>query len=220
MGIQLTSAKPARGRALEARHVYLLAAVCLVSGLAAGYTVRGTRMPAATAAPRVAMPPGHPAIGARPSLEQVQQMANKQAAPLLVKLNSDPKNTDLLAQVGALYHSSYQYQQAAVYYRRAVDADPKNVTFHTKLAASLYRSGDVDGALGQLRLALNNDPKDANALFNTGLIEWEGRHDAAAALAAWKQLLKSNPQLAPERKATVEKLMAEAQAALRPSVRK
>lgn len=216
MVIQLTSAKPTKGRALEARHAYLLAAVCLVLGLAAGYSARSARLPAAAAA-APHLPPGHPALNARPSLEQLQQMANKQAAPLVQKLRADPKNADLLAQLGALYHSSYQYQQAATYYRRAVDADPKNVALHNKLSASLYRSGDVEAALAQLKLALSYDPKDANALFNMGLIEWEGKQDAAGALAAWKQLLKLNPQLAPERRATVEKLMAQAQAVLHPS---
>jgi cytochrome c-type biogenesis protein CcmH/NrfG len=69
----------------------------------------------------------------------------------------------------------------------------------------------VDGAISQLQQALHYDPKDANALFNLGMIKWQGKQDGKGALAAWQELLKSNPQLSADRKATVQKLMTDAQ---------
>jgi cytochrome c-type biogenesis protein CcmH/NrfG len=144
-----------------------------------------------------------------PTLAEMKQMADRQAAPLLEKLRSDPNNSALLVQVGAIYHTSHQFQEAAVYYGRAVAADPRNVANRTKLASSLYRGGDVDGAISQLNQALSYDPKDANSLFDLGMIRLQGKQDGKGALAAWQQLLKSNPQLSPERKATVQKLMAD-----------
>jgi hypothetical protein len=41
------------------------------------------------------------------------------------------------------------------------------------------------------------------------MIRLQGKLDGKGALAAWQRLLKSNPQLSPERKATVQKLMAD-----------
>jgi cytochrome c-type biogenesis protein CcmH/NrfG len=79
----------------------------------------------------------------------------------------------------------------------------------TKLASSLYRSGDVDAAIAQLNQALRYDPRDANSLFNLGTIRLQGKGDGRGALAAWQQLLKSNPELSPDRKAAVQKLMAD-----------
>ncbi|MGA7242893.1 MAG: tetratricopeptide repeat protein, partial [Terracidiphilus sp.] len=79
----------------------------------------------------------------------------------------------------------------------------------TKLASSLYRNGDIDGAIAQLNKALTYDPKDANALFDMGMIKLQGKGDPKGALAAWQRLLKTNPQLSPDRKATVLKLMAD-----------
>jgi cytochrome c-type biogenesis protein CcmH/NrfG len=90
-----------------------------------------------------------------------------------------------------------------------VQADPNNVDLRTRLASSLYRSGDVDGAIAQLDEGLRHDPKDANSLFNLGMIRLEGKGDGKGALAAWQKLLKSNPQLSAERKAEVQKLMAD-----------
>jgi cytochrome c-type biogenesis protein CcmH/NrfG len=147
--------------------------------------------------------------GKMPSLEALKQMADKQAAPLLKQLKSDPKNSDVLVKVGAIYHTTHQFKEAAVYYGRAVQVDPKNVATRTKLASSLYRGGDVDGALEQLNRALTYDPKDANALFDLGMIRLQGKQDGNGALTAWRRLLKSNPQMSSDRRATVEKLMAD-----------
>jgi cytochrome c-type biogenesis protein CcmH/NrfG len=144
-----------------------------------------------------------------PSLQEMKQMADKQAAPLLEKLKTDPNNGALLVQVGGIYHSTHQFAEAVAYYGKAVQAEPKNVDFRTKLAISLYRGGDVDRAIVQLNQALSIDPKDANALFNLGMIRLQGKQDGKGALAAWQKLLKSNPQLSPDRKAAVLKLMAD-----------
>ena len=136
-------------------------------------------------------------------------MADKQAAPLLEKLKNDPRNSALLMQVGAIYHTTHQFKEAAAYYGKAVEVDPRNVALHTKLASSLYRAGDVDGAIAQLNRALSYEPNDANSLFDIGMIRLQAKGDGKGALAAWQKLLKTNPQLSADRKATVQKLMAD-----------
>jgi cytochrome c-type biogenesis protein CcmH/NrfG len=195
---------------LPARHVYLAAAVCLVVGLAVGYGSRAVPSHSvAGVAPVLAPTASRQATNPHaPTLDQFRQMADRQAAPLLEKLKTHPGDSALLAQVAAIYHGNHQFKEAAAYYAKAVQADPKNVPLRTWLASSLYRSGDVDGAIAQLNQALAYDPSDANSLFNLGLIRLQGNSDGKGALAAWQQLLKSNPQLSPERKAEVQKLMA------------
>ena len=206
--------QPAAVSAWQAKQVYAMAAICLVVGLAIGYLFRGSQSPAAPAQPaaqaEAAAPAGHMA-GNMPSLEQMKQMADKKAAPLLEKLKGDPNNSDLLIQVGNIYKSTHQFKEAGDYYGRVVQADPKNVAIRTELASCLYYNGDVDGAISQLQQALHYDPKDANSLFNLGMIKWQGKQDNKGAVAAWQELLKSNPQLSAERKATVQKLMADVQ---------
>ncbi len=76
----------------------------------------------------------------------------------------------------------------------------------------MYYGGDVDGAISQLQQALHYDPKDANSLFNLGMIKLQGKKDSKGALAAWQLLLKSNPQLSADRKARVQKLIADVRA--------
>jgi cytochrome c-type biogenesis protein CcmH/NrfG len=210
--------QPTAGSAWQAKQVYAMAIICLVVGLAIGYLFRGSQSPAVPPQPAAnaqsnAQPsaPAGSMGGHMPSLEEMKQMADKKAAPLLEKLKGDPNNSDLLIQVGNIYKSTHQFKEAAVYYDKALQVDPKNVAIRTEMASCLYYNGDVDGAINQLQQALHYDPKDANSLFNLGMIKWQGKQDNKGAVAAWQQLLKSNPQLSAERKATVQKLMADVQ---------
>jgi cytochrome c-type biogenesis protein CcmH/NrfG len=221
---------------MQAAQVYGMAVLCLAAGLAIGYLLRGTQSAETPATPAAraglvssnvsARPQPQPsgALGSSPhgamnparmpSLEQMQHMADAQAQPLLEKLKTDPNDSAALAQLGAIYHTTHRFRQAAAFYSRAVDADPKNVALRTRFASSLYRSGDADGAIAQLNRALKIDPKDANALFDLGMIRLQGKQDGKGAVAAWQQLLKTNPEMSSERRAQVQKLMADVMTAM------
>ncbi len=199
-------------------HVLVMAAVCLAAGLAIGYLlpsqaparVATTGAMAANPVAANGMPSGHPNI----SLEQMKQLAQAKATPLLAQLKKDPKNAAVLAQVGGVYQSAHQFDDAADYYRKSLDINAKDVSVRTSLAACLFYSGDVDGAVSQLEKARTYDPKDVNALFNLGYIRWKGKKDAPGAIADWQELLKLHPNL--DRKAEVEQLIAEAKAPAEP----
>jgi len=205
--------QPSAGSAWQIKQVYAMAAVCLVVGLALGYLFRGSQSPAVAQSAATAQPaaPAGASGGKMPSLDQMKHMADAKAAPLLEKLKTDPANSDLLKQIGNIYEATHQFKDAADYYDKALQVDPKNVGIRTQLASSLYYNGDVDEAISQLEKSLQYDPKDANSLFNLGMIKWQGKQDSKGAIAAWQQLLKSNPQLKAEQKATVQKLMADVQ---------
>ncbi len=208
---------PSAGTVWQAKQVYAMAAICLVVGLAIGYLFRGSQPPAVSSETGASLQanaqPSTAAAGAMgghmPSPEKMKQMADQKAAPLLEKLKSEPANRDLLIQTGSIYQSAHLYTEAASYYGKVLQADPKNVAIRTEMASCLYRNGDVDGAIGQLQQALQYDPKDANSLYNLGMIKWLGKQDSQGAEAAWQLLLNSNPQLSPERKASVQRMMAE-----------
>jgi cytochrome c-type biogenesis protein CcmH/NrfG len=198
----------------KASQVYALAVVCLVIGLAVGYLFRGSRSPlpvaaSVPAADQAGANPHAARAGQPPTLDQMKQMADKKAEPLLAKLKDDPKDFDTLVQLGKIYLATHQFKDAAGYYTRAVEVKPKDVPTRTTLASTLYYEGDIDGALQQLAQATTDDPKDANSLFNLGMIRWQGKKDSKGALAAWAQLLKTNPQLEPAKKAQVQRMMAD-----------
>jgi cytochrome c-type biogenesis protein CcmH/NrfG len=208
-----TDRRPSAESTWVPRQVYAMAVVCLLVGLVIGYLFRGSQSPA-PAAQAVNAPPSAPATGVGgniPGLEEMKQMADTKAAPLLQKLKSDPNNAGLLLQIGSIYQTAHQFRDAIGYYDQALAADPKNTPIRTEKASCMYYSGDIDGAIGQLQQALQYSPRDANSLFNLGMMKWQGKQDAKGALAAWHELLQSNPQLSPEQRAQVAKLIADAQ---------
>jgi cytochrome c-type biogenesis protein CcmH/NrfG len=190
---------------------YTMAAICLVAGLFVGYFARGSA-PAAKAVTPAPVPTAVAEVPAQqmPSLEDMKRMADNQVKPLLAKLQSDPKNADLLNQVGNVYRLTHQFKTAAEYYERSLDADPKNVGARTDLASCLYYQGDVDGAIAQLEKSLSYDSGHAGTLYNLGMIRWKGKNDAAGAVASWQKLLKLNPNY--DNKDAVEKLISQAKA--------
>jgi len=190
--------------------VYGMATVCLLLGLAIGYLLRGSGSPAAKSSSPTQPNPARASQGSQmPSLEQMKAMADRKVEPLLKQLKSDPKNKELLIEIASFYKSAHLFKDAAAYLDRALQIDPKNIAIRTEMASCLYFDGNVDGALSALQESLRQNPKDANALFNLGLIRWKGKNDAVGAIAAWKELLKTNPNL--EKKPIVERMIAEAQ---------
>ncbi len=200
---------------LPAKQVYAIAAVCLFLGLFVGYFFLGsnasprvaqTQLPASMPNSAAAPGGGHPKL----TLEQMKQMADVQASTLIEKSKSDPRNAALLMQIAAIYQATHQFKEAAGYFDKALKIDPKNVPARTEMASCLYYSGDVDGAVTQLNQSLRYNPKDANSLFNLGMIKYRGKKDPAGAIAAWRELLRTNPNV--DRRPAVEKMIAEAQA--------
>lgn len=196
---------------LPAGRVYPLAAAALLIGLGIGYFGIGARKAPPPTAPRASSPPGKPTLPGghpKPTIEQMQAMADAKVAPLLEKLKTDPKNTALLNQIAGTYLATHQFKEAADYFRKSLEWNPNDNSVRTALASDLYYSGDTDNALDELDKVLKKDPNDIDALFNLGMIRFKGKNDAAGAIAAWQQLLKTHPDL--DRKLTVEQLIAKA----------
>jgi tetratricopeptide (TPR) repeat protein len=134
-------------------------------------------------------------------------MADNQAAPLIAKLNADPKNLDLLTSIGNLYYDAQQYPVAVNYYGRVLAMKPSDAAVRTDLATALWYLGDADKAIVEFNTALKYAPTNPNTLFNLGLVKWQGKHDSAGAIADWKKLLATNPDYASRDQ--VEKMLSD-----------
>ena len=207
-------AEPGVPRGWRTSQVYAMAGICLLVGLALGYLFRGSASrtaqssSASTVAAEAGASPG--AQPKMPSLDDMKHMADKKAEPLLAELKKNPNNSQLLNQIGTLYKATHQFKEAAGYFQKAIEVDPKNVAARTDLASCLFYEGDADGAIQQLQQSLTYDPKDVNSLFNLGMIRLQAKNDPSGAVTAWQQLLKLNPTLTEDKKAAVQKLIAQA----------
>ena len=182
---------------------YVMAVVCLVVGFAVGYLLRGSggassapQTPPAAAGQQPGMPPGMPpGMGQQqmPSPEQMKEMADKQAEPLLEQLKSKPNDPALLSQIGNLYYDAQVFPVAVDYYQKSLAADPKNSAVRTDMATAMFFLKDYDHAIAEFDRALKDDPKNSNAMFNRGIAKWQGKMDVKGAIADWELLLKVNP---------------------------
>lgn len=188
---------------------YAFAVICLVVGVVCGYLLHGPSKPAAASpVPQqvsAQVPVSQPV--AMPTPDQMKHMGDKMAEPLLARLQKDPNNPELLAKVGSIYFRAGQFPLAAENYEKSVKLKPTAEGF-VSLSNSYHYAGNDEKAFAMLDQALKLDPKSANALFNLGMLNWQVRNDPKAAVAAWQQLLKANPNH--PRRARVEQMIAKA----------
>jgi cytochrome c-type biogenesis protein CcmH/NrfG len=195
--------------------VYVVAGFCLLLGLSLGYVlhspVSGPQpSPAAVrpAAATSALPlTASQAPNAHLPLQNPPEVAAKAASSVIEKLKTDPKNFDLLRQAGNIYMYSRVFSGAVGYYKRALDVR-NDLAVRNDYANALYYTGDIDAALGQYKEILKSDPGNDSALFNRGMVLWEGKGDPQGAVESWQTLLKLHPDH-PQR-ARIEAMIARA----------
>ena len=192
---------------------YVLSVICLFVGVAVGYLVRGSALSSETATVQARASTADAApesiAGAQPTREQLRQMADTQAQPLLKELESDPKNAALLYQIGNLYYDAQQYPEAVMYYEQSLKIDPKATDVRTDMATAYHLMGQPDRAIQEYDAVLKVDGKHANALFNEGMVKWQDKMDVKGAIRSWRRLLEAHPDFAQRDK--VEKLIAQAE---------
>ncbi len=196
---------------------YVISVVCLLLGVGIGYLARGSassqptdvRVPARAQA--VSVPGGGTSADAaqQPSPEQLRRMADTQVEPLLAQLKSEPNNAELLYKIGNLYYDAQQYPECVKYYESGLQINPKATDVRTDMATAYHFMGQSDRAIKEYDEVLKIDGKHANALFNEGMVKWQDKLDMSGAIAAWKQLLATNPDY-PQRE-RVEGLIAQAE---------
>ena len=185
---------------------YILAAFCLVLGVALGYLFRGSASPAPQSATSAS--PAADNAGAAAAQQQQKEALDQAVAPLLATLQSNPGDFDTIVKVANLYYDGQQYPDAIKYYERAVKLQPQNADILTDYGTSYWYTGDADKAIAEFQAALKYQPGRASTLFNLGIVRWQGKNDPKGAVQAWEELLQKNPDY-PE-KAKLQEFIARA----------
>lgn len=188
---------------------YVLSVICLLVGVAVGYLARGSASQASIGQAQAGAATAKAAAAQSLTPEQMRQMAESQATPLLAQLKGDPNNADLLYRIGNAYYDAEQFPEAVKYYEQCLKINPKATDVRTDMATAYHFMGQSDRALQEYDQVLKIDSRHANALFNTGMVKWQDKQDMSGAIAAWKHLLETNPQY-PQRD-KVQQLIAQAE---------
>jgi cytochrome c-type biogenesis protein CcmH/NrfG len=206
---QSTTDSTSTSGAWSSTQAYVLAALCLLLGVALGYLFRGSASPdaaqaavAATAQQGTGPHPQPPDPNAPAALAQA-------AAPLLETVKQNPNDYDSLVKLGNLFYDGQQFPHAIQYYERALAIYPENPDVRTDMGTAYWYTGDADKAQAAMETSLKYRPGHPQTLFNLGWVRWQGKQDPKGAVQAWQQLLKANPDY-PQRQ-QVEQYIAKAQ---------
>ena len=200
----------------SSRQALMLVTLCLSAGIVGGWLIRGLQ----SSSSPLAQPRSAPSTSAStsttpnsansaPNPARLKEMADAQAAPLLAKLNADPKNPATLADIANLYYDAQQYSVAVDFYNRSLQSQPSDASVRTDMATAYWYMGNADEAISQFNKALEYAPTNPNTLFNLGLVKWQGKHDGTGAIALWKKLLEFNPNY--EQKDKVLQMLSDVQ---------
>lgn len=184
---------------------YVLAAACLLLGVALGYLFRGSASPTASAA---AVSPGQQPAAQQPSAAEAQAALAQAVGPLMEAVKKDPTDYDSLVKLGNLFYDAQQFPEAIQYYERALGIHPDNPDVRTDMGTAYWYSGNADKALAAMEISLKYRPGHPQTLFNLGWVRWQGKADPKGAIEAWQQLLKLNPDY--PQKQQVEQYIAKA----------
>lgn len=89
--------------------------------------------------------------------------------PLMeILLAAEPRNADVLYNLGMVYSDMGRTEDAIELLSRAVESDPENTNAFVALGVAYQRNGDLSEALESLRNAIALDPADSYAHRNLG----------------------------------------------------
>ena len=160
-----------------------LAIMMLMIGVLSGYALS---LPGQRTVSAAAAPPSQPA----PQGTVADEHALAAYRDVLAR---DPKNVQAAIAAGNLLYDAKRYAEALPFYQQALTIDSGNVNVSTDLGTALWYSGRADEALAQYARSLQINATHAQTLFNVGIVRSEGKRDYAGAVAAWEQLLATNP---------------------------
>jgi cytochrome c-type biogenesis protein CcmH/NrfG len=137
----------------------------------------------------------------RPISEFVpQSSAAPRADPAVVKkfedmLTADPKNFEALRELGNIRYDERNFTEAAGLYERALEVRPDDINVRSDRGGALLQARRVDEAIAELQKVLAKDSTHPQALFILGVALIEGKNDREGALANWRKLVATHPEL-------------------------
>lgn len=115
-------------------------------------------------------------------------------------LKVDPKNVNMLIELGNLMMDGSRFAEAADAYEKALAINPANADVRVDMGTCFRNSGNPKRAVEEYNKAITYQPNHANARLNLGVVLAFDLKDTAAAVKVWEEFLKLAPghQMAPQ----------------------
>jgi tetratricopeptide (TPR) repeat protein len=106
-------------------------------------------------------------------LYMVRNLKDEELAEYKTILSLDPKQYDLLIQIGDLYRSKGELDEAQKYYQQYLDQFPNSLKAYTEIGDMKRLNGDYEEAKSNYNKALLIEPDDLSILLSLAKIESE-----------------------------------------------
>lgn len=143
------------------------------------------QQPAVPGENRGDLPEGHPPVDVAQRWLALEQQAQTQP--------DDPKT---LLELANFLYDIQRWEEAVVWYDRALKLDPVNADARTDLASCKLRLGRFDEAITGYTRALKDEANKPQALYGLALARLRGKKDLAGARQAYEQLRRHHPDFA------------------------
>jgi cytochrome c-type biogenesis protein CcmH/NrfG len=171
---------------VKKEYAFLFMVIAFVAGMIVG-VVAAVYYEDKTPLASSAVKQSTPSQAARP------ENMRKQIHDLQSILRDDPKNLNVLIQLGNFYFEAGQINQAIETYSEALEIDPENADVRTDLGIMYRRKGDYDKAIAEFKKATQIDPRHGNSRYNLGIVLLHDKGDLKGAIKAWEDYLKVEP---------------------------
>jgi cellulose synthase operon protein C len=102
----------------------------------------------------------------------IELLADRSPDAWLDKIRKvNPGNGEAYARVGHYLELNYRFEDAIVYYRKAIEADPRYWPARSQLGVGLMRLGQEDEPFKQLEMCYNNGYRDAETVNSLRLLD-------------------------------------------------
>lgn len=166
----------------------IFTAVGFIAGVVYSRQTGGDALRAAPASGAVspttdpALPEGHPPLDLAQRWQTLQQQAE-----------ANPRDPKAALDLANFLYDMERWEEATVWYRRALELDPKNTDARTDLATCYYNLGRYDEAIAGYNQALKVERDKPQALYGLAMARLRGKQDTAGARQAYEQLRRSHP---------------------------
>ena len=127
-----------------------------------------------------------------PVAPAVAPLDPNEAQALEALAQRDPADVGARVELGNLYMDHERWDEAARWYREALELRPELNNVRTDLGACLVHSGRPAEGLTEFEAVLGRDESHRNALYNKGIaLTQMGRTEEA--IAAWEEVLRHHP---------------------------
>jgi cytochrome c-type biogenesis protein CcmH/NrfG len=184
---------------IKTSNMYLIAIVTLSLGFLAGVLYTSHRMASdVPAAQNTMAPPNMPAPRAMPgAAASAKAPLTKAQSDTLAMLEqatkTNPDNVQAWTQLGHFYSDTDRYEKAIAAYQKSLALDPSRPDVWTDMGVMYRRSGKPKKAIESFDHALSLNSRHQTALYNKGVVLMHDLNDLDGAMAAWKALVKINP---------------------------